>query len=56
MKKHKADILLVEDDQNLGFILQDYLQMEGYRVNLQKDGLAGLESFRNGSFDICIFQ
>ena len=56
MKKHKADILLVEDDQNLGFILQDYLQMEGYRVNLQKDGQAGLESFRNGNFDLCIFD
>lgn len=56
MKKYKADILLVEDDQNLGFILQDYLQMEGYRVNLQKDGQAGLESFRNGNFDLCIFD
>jgi DNA-binding response OmpR family regulator len=56
MKKHKADILLVEDDQNLGFILQDYLQMEGYHVTLKKDGQAGLESFRTDSFDLCIFD
>jgi len=56
MKKHKADILLVEDDQNLGFILQDFLQMEGYRVNLQKDGLAGLKSFNLGKYDICILD
>ncbi len=56
MKKHKADILLVEDDQNLGFIIQDYLQMEGYNVTLKKDGQAGLESFRTESFDLCIFD
>ena len=56
MKNNKADILLVEDDQNLGFILQDYLQMEGYNVNLQKDGQAGLDSFRKKSYDICIFD
>lgn len=56
MKKHKADILLVEDDQNLGFILKDYLEMEGYQVNLQKDGQAGLESFRKTSFDLCIID
>ena len=56
MKKHKADILLVEDDQNLGFILKDYLEMEGYQVNLQKDGQAGLESFRENSFDLCILD
>ena len=56
MKKHKADILLVEDDKNLGYILQDYLHMEGYRVNLQKDGQAGLQSFRSGNFDLCILD
>ena len=46
MKKLKADILLVEDDQNLGFILKDYLELEGYHVTLQKDGQSGLESFQ----------
>jgi len=56
MKKYKADILLVEDDPNLGYILQDYLQMEGYRVNLEKDGQAGLKSFRSGSYDLCILD
>lgn len=56
MKKYKADILLVEDDPNLGYILQDYLQMEGYRVNLKKDGNEGLKAFREGSFDICILD
>ena len=56
MKKQQSDILLVEDDQNLGFMLKDYLEMEGYNVNLQKDGEAGLESFKNERFDLCILD
>ena len=34
----KARILLVEDDFNLGFVIQDLLKMEGYTVHLSKDG------------------
>lgn len=56
MKKFKADILLVEDDQNLGFMLKDYLEMEGFKVNLQKNGQAGLESFQKEDFDLCILD
>ena len=56
MKKFKANILLVEDDQNLGYILQDFLQMEGYHVSLEKDGMAGIKSFREGGFDLCILD
>ncbi len=56
MKKYKAHILLVEDDDNLGFMLKDYLQMEGYQVNLQKDGVAGLQAFQNQTFDLCILD
>lgn len=56
MKKYKAHILLVEDDDNLGFMLKDYLQMEGFQVNLQKDGIAGLHAFRNQTFDLCILD
>lgn len=56
MKKFKAHILLVEDDDNLGFMLKDYLQMEGYQVNLQKDGTAGFQAFQNQTFDLCILD
>lgn len=56
MKNYKAHVLLVEDDDNLGFMLKDYLEMEGYQVNLQKDGQAGLQAFQNQTFDLCILD
>ncbi len=49
-------ILLVEDDQNFGDVLRSYLEMHEYNVVLATDGMAGLESFRKGEFDLCIFD
>ena len=58
MKKYKANILLVEDDENLGFILQDYLDMMGYNVDLQKNGVLGFETYklRQSEIDLCILD
>jgi len=55
-KKSKANILLVEDDNNLAFVLTDYLSMSGYKVEHAENGVAGLELFKNGKFDICILD
>ena len=55
-KKSKANILLVEDDKNLGFVLTDFLTMSGYSLQHAEDGEAGLELFKNGKFDICILD
>ncbi len=50
-------ILLVEDDPNLGMLLQDYLQLKGkYEVELARDGDEGLKSFTRDSFDLCILD
>lgn len=49
-------ILLVEDDQNFGDVLRSYLEMHDFDVTLATDGAAGLESFRKGEFDLCIFD
>lgn len=49
-------ILLVEDDQNFGDVLKSYLEMHDYEVTLAPDGVAGFESYRKGSFDLCIFD
>jgi DNA-binding response OmpR family regulator len=39
-------ILLVEDDPNLGLLLQDYLQLKGkFDVVLSTDGDEGLRAF-----------
>ncbi|WP_461449338.1 response regulator transcription factor [Mucilaginibacter sp.] len=50
-------ILLVEDDPNLGLLLQDYLQLKGkFDVVLCKDGDEGLRSFTKHNYDLLILD
>ncbi|WP_443937335.1 response regulator transcription factor [Pedobacter sp. MW01-1-1] len=50
-------ILLVEDDPNLGLLLQDYLQLKGkFDVVLCTDGDEGLKAFNRQNFDLCILD
>lgn len=50
-------ILLVEDDPNLGLLLQDYLQLKGkFDVVLCKDGEEGLKAFTKQQFDLLILD
>ena len=50
-------ILLVEDDPNLGLLLQDYLQLKGkFDVMLCVDGEEGLKAFSKHNFDLCILD
>lgn len=53
---NKIRILLVEDDPNLGSVLQDYLQLKGYEVELAANGAAGLKLFKNNGFSLCILD
>jgi DNA-binding response OmpR family regulator len=52
----KANILLVEDDENLGFVTKDNLEIEGYTVDWKKDGESGFEAYCTGKFDLCILD
>ncbi|MCY7409339.1 MAG: response regulator transcription factor [Chitinophagales bacterium] len=54
MKKNKANILLVEDDSNLSFVIKDNLERKEYQVSSCKDGLEALNLFAKQSFDILI--
>jgi len=50
-------ILLVEDDPNLGMLLQDYLQLKGkFEVVLCTDGEEGIKAFTKQNFDLCILD
>ncbi|MFM7727638.1 MAG: response regulator transcription factor, partial [Flavobacteriales bacterium] len=49
-------ILLVEDDLNLGFVVQDILKSEGFRVHLCKDGKEGLMQFNKETYDLCLLD
>lgn len=55
-KKERTKILLVEDDLNLGFVIQDHLRNEGYSTDLEKDGYAGFQKFYNTGYDLCILD
>lgn len=50
------NLLLVEDDANLGELLQEYLTDKGYLTTLATDGQAGWQAFVDGTFDLCIFD
>ena len=56
MISKNKQILLVEDDVNFGTILRDYLQMNGYKVVLARNGLEGFEKFKKNEFDVCILD
>ena len=49
-------ILLVEDDQNFGAILKDYLMLNDFEVTLAKNGMEGFEKFKRESYDLCILD
>jgi DNA-binding response OmpR family regulator len=49
-------LLLVEDDENLGYILQEYLEMNGLSVDWAKDGSEGLSRVQNNDYDLCILD
>lgn len=50
----KKKILLLEDDPNLGFILQENLELRGYQTRLCTNGVDGLAAFREGGFALCL--
>jgi len=56
IKEHKAKIILVEDDMNLGFLLVDFLEANGLEVKLYRDGSSGLNGFQASSYDFCIID
>lgn len=49
-------ILLVEDDESFGYILQEYLELHDFSVTLSKDGEEGLRTFQLHTFDLCLLD
>jgi two-component system, OmpR family, response regulator len=50
------DIMLVEDDESLGFLIKDALDSHGWKVHLYADGEKGLSAFHSNAFDLCILD
>lgn len=49
-------ILLLEDDPNLGFIVQEHLQLNGYEVSLVTNGQDGLSAFEKNKYALCLID
>lgn len=56
METKKANLFYVEDDESLGFVTMDNLELQGYNVTHCADGREALEKVRNNSFDLCILD
>ena len=56
MEAAKPQILLCEDDTNLGMVLKNYLELNDYEVVLERDGRLGLAAFQREKFDICLLD
>jgi len=56
MKDEKVKILLVEDDTNLGFLLLEFLESNGFDVKLYRDGISGFNGFSSSHFNFCILD
>lgn len=51
-----SKILLVEDDETLGFLLSEFLQSRDFEVAWAKDGVDGLRQFNTDHFDLCLLD
>lgn len=47
-------VLLLEDDANLGLVLQEHLKLNGYEVTLCANGEDGIVALKEGTFDLCL--
>ena len=52
----QREILLVEDDESLGFLIKDSLDAYGWKVSLYPTGEKGLTAFHSHRFDLCILD
>jgi DNA-binding response OmpR family regulator len=52
----QTEILLVEDDSSLGFIIKDNLEMKGWKVDLLTDGESGWHAFKQKKYSLCILD
>ncbi len=52
----KLNVLLAEDDENLGQLLQTFLKSKGFQVELARNGKIAFERFNEHTFDFCILD
>lgn len=53
---NQLTILLAEDDENLGMLLNSFIKAKDFAVDLARNGKIALEKFNKGTYDFCIFD
>ncbi len=56
MKDIKTRVLLAEDDENLGSLLQEYLQAKDFETDWVTNGDRAFRYFEQYHYDLCIFD
>ena len=49
-------ILIVEDDESIGELLRDYLEINGFSVHICTNGNEGFKKINDEEFDLLISQ
>jgi len=52
----KANILYVEDDESLGFVTRDNLELNGYAITHCTDGIQAVSAAKDHQFDLCLLD
>ncbi len=55
-KNIKTRVLLAEDDENLGSLLQEYLSAKNYETDWLTNGEKAFKAFERNQYDICILD
>jgi DNA-binding response OmpR family regulator len=50
------NILLVEDDLNLGFLLMEFLELEGMKVTWRKDAQSAIQELQKQDYDLGVLD
>ncbi|MDX1650853.1 MAG: response regulator transcription factor [Brumimicrobium sp.] len=53
---NKIEILLAEDDDNLGLLLNSFLKAKGFNVDLARNGKEALDKFNDGDYQFLILD
>ncbi|PPA69333.1 response regulator transcription factor [Jeotgalibacillus proteolyticus] len=49
-------LLIIEDDQAIAELERDYLEMNGFKVDIEHDGIAGLKKALETSYDLLLLD
>lgn len=51
-----AKILIIEDDENIANIEKDYLEINGYEVDIRNEAVSGIELASTGEYDLILLD